>query len=373
MAGILGFQYTPGDDDWIDAGTLSRRREKPRVIEGLMELTIEERETLLDLTQLVLDLVGIIEPTPFADGTNAVISLKRNDWLGAGLSGLSLIPYIGDLAKVGKLGRWAQTVDKAVRMAAKNPAFAARAWPVLGKIIDILEQVPVSALPSAAQAGLRRIKEKLLSMPGLSRKVVRADLVKRYLAKWQSEIDRMVFNLPPGSENPIPILWARLDGSVDEAADIAKNLKPGKGSTEPVKGFTINQVLPEGFSDKIDIAKAQLAEILGEAVPYAEFEREVWRRVSMKYTELLEGRVTAYVRFNTVRKGFDGKVSDQGINAMSGRKFADDPVLFDELERIAAVMNLNPRITSVKLLDPVTGESKNLMRSEVLQSSKHWN
>ncbi|MEL6877337.1 MAG: hypothetical protein AAGL68_04475, partial [Pseudomonadota bacterium] len=44
-----------------------------------------------DLTQLTLDLVGIVEPTPFADGSNALISLGRmggalwnGDWGDAG-------------------------------------------------------------------------------------------------------------------------------------------------------------------------------------------------------------------------------------------------------------------------------------------------
>src|SRR6056297_2020620 len=66
-------------------------------------LTPEQEEVALDIAQLTLDLVGIFEPTPFADGTNALISIGRGDWMGGGLSGLGIIPYLGDLAKAGKL------------------------------------------------------------------------------------------------------------------------------------------------------------------------------------------------------------------------------------------------------------------------------
>ena len=47
-------------------------------------------------------------------GANTLISLLRWDLVGAGLSAISIIPYVGDLAKVGKLGKWAQTVESAI-------------------------------------------------------------------------------------------------------------------------------------------------------------------------------------------------------------------------------------------------------------------
>ena len=61
----------------IDGGTLCRHTSpvpgptgsEKLDPEGLSE---EEKGLLLDITQFTLDIVGIFEPTPFADGTNTV-------------------------------------------------------------------------------------------------------------------------------------------------------------------------------------------------------------------------------------------------------------------------------------------------------------
>ncbi|XZE19119.1 hypothetical protein SH449x_004429 [Pirellulaceae bacterium SH449] len=62
---------------------------------------------VLDGIQLALDVVGLIPGVgEVADGVNAAISLARGDYLGAGLSLLSMIPVVGDaLGKGGKLTR----------------------------------------------------------------------------------------------------------------------------------------------------------------------------------------------------------------------------------------------------------------------------
>ncbi|HRN07737.1 MAG TPA: hypothetical protein PLM95_12960, partial [Ottowia sp.] len=73
-----------------------------------------DADLALDLAQIGLDIAGIFDPTPISDGANTLISLGRGDWLGAGLSAVSMIPYVGDAAKLGKLGKYAQTVAKAI-------------------------------------------------------------------------------------------------------------------------------------------------------------------------------------------------------------------------------------------------------------------
>lgn len=123
----------------------------------------------LDVTQVALDIVGIFEPTPVADGTNAVISLVRGDWLGAGLSAAGMIPYVGDAAKLGKLGKWAETASNAVELALKNPDFAKTAGPHLKKIADAIDHAPKSvfnALPADAQQKLLEVRASLGRLPG---------------------------------------------------------------------------------------------------------------------------------------------------------------------------------------------------------------
>jgi hypothetical protein len=124
-------------------------------------LTAAQKSLALDVTQLGLDIVGIFEPTPFADGTNALISLGRKDWFGAITSAVGIFPYIGDAAKLGKLGKWAETVTKTVDMAATNPAFRKAIEPALRKIKDAIDSVGVDRLPKEVKSQFTKIRNKI--------------------------------------------------------------------------------------------------------------------------------------------------------------------------------------------------------------------
>jgi hypothetical protein len=58
----------------------------------------------IDGLQTGIDAVGVFDPTPVADGTNAVIYLCRGRWSDAGYSTIAMAPFIGDLGKVAKYG-----------------------------------------------------------------------------------------------------------------------------------------------------------------------------------------------------------------------------------------------------------------------------
>ena len=67
---------------------------------------VDGADLALDITQMGLDIAGIFDPTPISDGASGLISLFRGDFLGAGISAVSMLPYLGDAAKLGgKLGR----------------------------------------------------------------------------------------------------------------------------------------------------------------------------------------------------------------------------------------------------------------------------
>lgn len=77
------------------------------------ELDSLNNELKLDLAQAALDVVGIADPTPISDGLNGIISLVRGDFVGAGLSLVSIVPYAGDaLAKTAKGARLAAKITK---------------------------------------------------------------------------------------------------------------------------------------------------------------------------------------------------------------------------------------------------------------------
>ena len=110
-------------------------------------LGARDRALILDLSQLVLDLAGLISPSPAADAFNALISAFRGNWLDVGISMRSVLPWIGDMAKLGKLGAWAQTAERvAGEIGRGNPVFQA-ARPVLETIVELVDMIP---------AGLRR-------------------------------------------------------------------------------------------------------------------------------------------------------------------------------------------------------------------------
>lgn len=132
----------------------------------------------LDLTQLALDITGIIEPTPFSDGSNTLISAGRaigslfsGDFGGAGghavngvLSAVGVVPYLGDAAKAGKVGKWAQTVSDAVSAVTANPALRGALEPALRQVknaVDAIPQGAIDALPGSARDAINRMKGQL--------------------------------------------------------------------------------------------------------------------------------------------------------------------------------------------------------------------
>lgn len=123
------------------------------------QLSRRERELLLDLTQLALDVVGLFEPTPFADAANVAISLGRRDLSGALLSGLGMVPYVGDLAKAARLAKYRRTVDEAIAVARRQPELAGPIRAALQRILDAVDGVPVQRLP-------RQLREPLLDLRG---------------------------------------------------------------------------------------------------------------------------------------------------------------------------------------------------------------
>lgn len=135
-------------------------------------------ELTLDLVQMALDLTGIVDPTPVSDGSNAVISLGRGisslfsgEWGAAGghvfnglISAVGILPGLGDLAKAGKIGKWAQTVSDSIAMMSRSPELARTIEPALREIKDLVDRIPQSALdalPASARESIERMKTQL--------------------------------------------------------------------------------------------------------------------------------------------------------------------------------------------------------------------
>jgi RHS repeat-associated protein len=70
-----------------------------------------------DVTHAALDIAGVVDPSGVADAANATLYASEGKTGDAVISGLGIIPYVGDLAKVKRIGNAIETIDKAVDVA----------------------------------------------------------------------------------------------------------------------------------------------------------------------------------------------------------------------------------------------------------------
>ena len=73
------------------------------------------------IVSAALDLAGIADPLGVCDGANTVLQAKNGEWGGAVLSALGIIPYVGDIAKLGKAGKDLKILKKAIDGLKKSP------------------------------------------------------------------------------------------------------------------------------------------------------------------------------------------------------------------------------------------------------------
>lgn len=334
---------------WLDAGSLARTQAAPRAPQGAQAgegLSPQEQALLLDLLQMTLDLVGIVDPTPAADGTNAVISIGRGDWWGAGLSGIATLPYLGDLAKAGRLGRWGNTAHQAVTLARLRPAFAAKAKPLLQQLARLMARVPDSLLPALVRDSFQALRRELFAFARPTLRLPRKQMLDAFLAAWLKDIDKLALPAPGLNRGA---LWSKLgakaegmagfvkggDDAALSGADLAQRLaaQDGRKTLEGLLG-------PSGFEAKLKADARALSELVGGHLAWAEFEQKVWSHVSLKYVKSLQGRVVVYV---------DDAVLRQALQK------GDLPVLSAELQELLKRRRAGEGIMSVEARDIFDG------------------
>jgi HPt (histidine-containing phosphotransfer) domain-containing protein len=60
------------------------------------DIKYAQKELAFELGQTVIDVAGILDPTPISDSISAMMSLYKGDYVGAALSTVSIIPYVED-------------------------------------------------------------------------------------------------------------------------------------------------------------------------------------------------------------------------------------------------------------------------------------
>ncbi len=124
---------------------------------------------LLDLAQVCFDLAGIVDPTPVSPGISTLLSIDRGDWLGAALSGASMVPFVGELAKFGKLGKDTRIVEQAIELAGSSKRAAEILTPILQKLSQLMELFPANA--GAELSRLRQMTNDYLRENAIARVV----------------------------------------------------------------------------------------------------------------------------------------------------------------------------------------------------------
>jgi hypothetical protein len=167
IPGVLG--YPPSQQQTIDPFTRQPFSQPGTLNSNLehqleQEREIEKKEIALDICQFILDMTGIIDPTPASDGTNAIISLSRGRWIDAVISVVSIVPYVGDIAKLGKLPRYLASIRKAIRIARADVHWSSalkKLFIPLKKVIDQLYELGANKLPQGANKTLQQIKHEI--------------------------------------------------------------------------------------------------------------------------------------------------------------------------------------------------------------------
>ena len=67
-----------------------------------------------DILSAALDIVGIFDPSGIADGLNAALQAKNGEYFDAAISVVGLIPFVGDAAKAGKVGKDVKIINNAI-------------------------------------------------------------------------------------------------------------------------------------------------------------------------------------------------------------------------------------------------------------------
>ncbi len=114
-------------------------------------------ELVIDGSQLVLDVTGLVDPTPISDGGNALISLFRGDFKDAAISAAAILP-MGDVLKGGRI---AERFGALITNAANSPAARTVLEPIIGKLGDLLGKVPLDSLPAPVRSIVESLKGKV--------------------------------------------------------------------------------------------------------------------------------------------------------------------------------------------------------------------
>lgn len=122
--------------------------------------TLKQEATSLkpaEYAQLTADIAGIFDPSPISDTAGLGLSLWNGDWLGAGISVVGYVPYLGDTLKPVKIALLAPRTAKAIEGFMRAGDNLAKA----GK--EVLEQTfNLKQVAAARQTAAKKVREAIM-------------------------------------------------------------------------------------------------------------------------------------------------------------------------------------------------------------------
>ncbi len=201
-----------------------------------------------EMAQAAVDVAGIIDPTPISDGISASMSLYKGDLIGAGLSLVSMVPFVGD----------------ALAKAVKGPRTAARIAKLETKILALtarLNKARAAAKAAAAETKLGKQAKQVVNKAAKLGKAASKALVQCPAAeRIRNKVDKA---LKAGRFKKFPILKLRpnwknkLKGmpAAERKAALAKRAEAREYWIDKAarkKGGNLSKAEEKKIQDKID-------------------------------------------------------------------------------------------------------------------------
>lgn len=217
------------------------------------ELIKLQAEIEAEYVDAAIDVIGIADPTPLSDLYGATRSIQKSDYVGAALSLVSVLPYLGDLA-----GKTA----KGLRIAKKLSDLYARLRRVM-HILQVLEEKALRARKAAreamerAEAMRRKSQREAAQAEQRIRRAFVETVQKRYAqvaraAGWRADdlaraCEWCKFSVPPKlvvarKRNPTALKFDGAPGYTPKPPEI-KSLKSAKSG--PHEGLYVRPDLDE--------------------------------------------------------------------------------------------------------------------------------
>lgn len=294
------------------------------------------------LADAALDIAGVFDPTPVSDSIAAARALARGDYVDAGLSLISIVPYVGDA--VGKTAKGARMLARITRIRAK----IAKRLADLGKtVVDasrartiIKEARPFGDKITKA---LERCPKRIGRMTGMLPEAV--DAVMQACAKHKVQV---VFR----DTNKEARRWLRLGHPPKpetlkmKTVDAIDELIGGPKGVRGQVGFFKPKGSKHDFAACLADLKERDPKAWRKVMKDPKLQEKMQRRFDARWKEIDDYKLDVKKR---IRNGEIREVNGVIVDAKTGKAYAGDHDMYEVLDLNGAPLpKEDPRVIAVQ-------------------------